>query len=151
MSVSAPMSQSKVGLHGLSGVVGNWSLSRRITHADGREDRFDGTCVFKRSGPRVIQDEVGVLETAEGRFEGTRRYVWAEAKGRLDVHFDDMRPFHSVPLGVARPEATHLCPPDRYEVRYDFTAWPDWTSIWHVEGPRKDYVMTNWFSPAGTK
>lgn len=109
---------------------------------------MQGTCTFTRSGPRLIQDERGFLETGEGRFEATRRYVWTEAQGRLDVHFDDMRPFHSIPLGVARPETTYLCPPDRYSVSYDFSRWPDWQSTWTVEGPRKSYVMTNRFSPA---
>ncbi len=130
-------------------LVGDWSLSRRIVHGDGREDRFEGRCVFSKSGPRLIQYESGVLETAEGRFEGTRRYVWTEGAGQLQVHFEDMRPFHSVPLGVQRPEATYLCPPDRYGVSYDFTRWPDWESVWQVEGPRKDYVMTNRFMPEG--
>ena len=96
----------------------------------------------------MIQEEAGVLETAQGRFEGTRRYVWSETKGRLDVYFEDMRPFHSVPLRVEAPQTTHLCPPDRYEVHYDFANWPEWQSVWYVEGPRKDYVMTNRFSPA---
>ena len=129
-------------------LAGRWRLSRRIVHSDGREDVLEGTCTFTRSGPRLIQDERGLLETGEGRFEATRRYVWSETNGRLDVHFDDVRPFHSIPLGVARPETTYLCPPDRYSVAYDFSRWPDWQSTWTVEGPRKRYVMTNRFSPA---
>ena len=138
------------GLSSLSRLIGDWTLARRIVHVDGREDRFEGRCAFKRSGPRVIQTEVGVLETDAGRFEASRRYVWTENDGRAEVYFDDMRPFHAIPLGVQRPDTIHLCPPDRYAVAYDFSAWPEWQSTWTVEGPRKSYVMTNRFAPAAS-
>ena len=128
-------------------LVGAWSLAREICHSDGRIDRFNGNCRFTRSGPRLLQDEDGWLETSEGRFQATRRYVWAEADGRLDVHFDDMRPFHSIPLGASHPETVHLCPPDRYQVTYDFSEWPRWTTTWTVEGPRKAYEMRSRFIP----
>ena len=144
----APEPADQPGLTSLSRLLGDWSLSRRITHADGQEDRLEGICRFERSGPRVHQTERGILETSAGRFEATRCYVWTENAGRIDVYFDDMRPFHSITLGVLRTETTHLCPPDRYAVAYDFSAWPLWQSTWTVEGPRKDYVMTNRFSPA---
>lgn len=128
--------------------AGTWTLTRRIAHGDGRTDRLSGTCTFMRSGPRLLQDETGVLETADGRFNATRRYVWGEAPGRLEIRFADMRPFHSFPLGVTRPETVHLCDPDRYHVAYDFGAWPVWRTVWTVEGPRKDYVMDSTFAPA---
>ena len=116
-------------------------MTRTIEHADGRVDRLTGRCRFTRSVPRLLQDEEGWLETAEGRFQASRRYVWGEKPGRLEVHFHDMRPFHSIPLGVAHPETVHLCRPDRYEVVYDFSNWPDWRTVWTVEGPRKSYRM----------
>ena len=47
------------------------------------------------------------------------------------------------PLADPSPRTVHLCAPDRYEVAYDFTAWPHWSATWTVEGPRKDYVMTS--------
>ena len=147
MGTSTLTSDGNAGPGSLWALVGVWSLEREIRHGDGRIDRFSGTCKFTRSGPQLLQDEAGWLETAEGRFQGARRYVWKEAKGRLDVHFDDMRPFHSIPLGVARPETVHLCPPDRYQVAYDFSAWPHWSSVWTVAGPRKDYVMRTVFCP----
>lgn len=145
MGTSTLTSDGSAGPTSLWSLVGVWSLEREIRHGDGRNDRFVGECKFTRSGPQLLHDETGWLETAEGRFQGARRYVWKEAKGRLDVHFADMRPFHSIPLGAARPETVHLCPPDRYQVAYDFSAWPVWSSVWTVEGPRKDYVMTSWF------
>jgi len=71
----------------------------------------------------------------------TRRYIWSSADGRLDVAFDDMRPFHSVPLGLGQHETVHLCDPDRYQVRYELAHFPDWVTHWRVEGPRKNYSM----------
>ena len=137
-----------VGPRSLWALAGNWMLWREIRHADGRVDRLEGACTFTRSGPRLLQDETGWLETAQGRFQATRRYVWAEAQGRLDVHFEDMRPFHTIPLGEDQPETVHLCPPDRYQVAYDFTDWPRWRTLWSVEGPRKSYEMESRFAPA---
>lgn len=136
------------GLASLAALEGRWRLARRILHADGREDRFDGQAVFRRSGPRLVHDEEGVLTPATGGapIRGTRRYVWSQRGDRLEIAFADMRPFHSIPLGVERPGTTYLCPPDRYEVVYDFSRLPDWESRWQVEGPRKAYRMTSRFS-----
>lgn len=137
------------GLTALADLAGRWRLERLITHSDGRADRFSGEAVFGWSGPRLIEDQSGALETAEGaKVTATRRYVWTAEPGRIEVLFGDMRPFHTIPLRVARPETTHLCPPDRYAVTYDFTQFPDWTATWKVEGPRKEYRMTCHYSPA---
>ena len=114
------------GPSSLFSFLGTWELSREICHADGRIDRLQGSCAFTRSGPHLLQDEWGLLETSAGQFRATRRYVWKEAEGQLNVFFQDMRPFHSVQLGVERPETIHLCAPDRYAVVYDFTRWPNW-------------------------
>ena len=77
--------------------------------------------------------------------KASRRYVWSEEDGRIDLAFDDMRPFHSLPLGVETYATTYLCPPDRYQVSYDFGNFPFWSTVWRVEGPRKDYEMTTEF------
>lgn len=135
------------GLTSIDMLVGDWRLERRIVHGDGHEDRMTGLCRFTHAGPHLVQDESGTLEMATGRFQAHRRYVWTEARGRLDVQFADMRPFHSVPLGAERAETVHLCAPDRYHVAYDFTGWPAWRTVWTVEGPRKDYVMTTDLTP----
>lgn len=127
---------------------GRWTLSRKIAHVTGQIDQLAGETVFARAGPRLIQDEMGTLETANGRFSATRRYVWAERAGRLEVSFSDMRPFHTIPLREVRPETVHLCDPDRYHVAYDFSDWPRWKTVWTVEGPRKSYVMESVLSPA---
>lgn len=135
------------GLTSLSALEGTWRLDRHIVHADGSEHRFEGVARFRRSGPRLIEDEEGVLLGIPGQpdLKATRRYIWIQEKNRIEVLFDDMRPFHTIPTGVAHPETTHLCPPDRYRVSYDFSDRLHWSSVWRVEGPRKSYVMTNEF------
>lgn len=136
------------GLGSLAALEGRWSMVREIVHEDGRRDGFDGTCVFHRSGKRLIQDEEGVLVPGGGgaAMKATRRYIWSAGAGRVDVAFGDMRPFHSVPVGVEVHETTYLCPPDRYQVSYDFRHFPDWVTVWSVEGPRKSYRMETRFS-----
>jgi hypothetical protein len=138
------------GLVSLASLEGRWRLARRIVNADGSEAVLEGETVFRRAGLRLIQEEEGWLRLPGGGapLRATRRYLWTGAKGWLEVSFADNRPFHTVPLGVARPETVHLCDPDRYAVAYDFTGWPEWRSVWRVEGPRKDYVMTSDYSPA---
>jgi hypothetical protein len=138
------------GLVSLAALEGRWRLARRIVNADGTEAALDGVTVFRRAGHRLIQEEDGWLSLPSGgaALRATRRYVWTAEKGRLEVFFEDNRPFHTVPLGVGRPETTYLCPPDRYAVAYDFAAFPDWRAVWRVEGPRKDYVMTSDYRPA---
>ncbi len=83
------------GLSSLWALEGAWHLDRTIRHETGDTDCFKGTCVFHRAGKRLLQDETGTLETGGAAFQATRRYVWAETNGRLDVYFDDMRPFVS--------------------------------------------------------
>lgn len=138
------------GLTSLWSLEGRWHLARRIAHASGGEDRFEGVSRFSRSGPNLVQVEEGTLSLAASGvpLKATRRYVWTSAEGRIEVCFDDMRPFHTIPLGSVTPETTYLCPPDRYRVSYDFSTPAAWRSVWQVEGPRKAYRMETVFTPA---
>ncbi len=128
-------------------LAGQWSLTRRIRHADGRENSFSGKAVFTRSDSRLIQEESGLLRIDDQSLEARQRLVWNQDGPLLRVHFADMRPFHEIPVGVVDPQAVHDCPPDRYHVAYDFALWPIWRSVWTVTGPRKDYVMNSTYAP----
>ena len=129
---------------------GDWRLERRIAQASGQGDgRLSGLARFLRSGSALIHEESGTLSIdgiAGPGVRAERRYLWRTEPGWIAIHFEDGRPFHGIPLGVLEPEATHLCSPDRYTVRYDFSRWPEWTTVWRVSGPRKDYVMTSRFA-----
>ncbi len=137
------------GLVSLEALEGRWRLSRVIRNADGSEAQLQGVTVFRREGDGLVQEEEGWLTLAgqAAPLRATRRYLWAEGGGGLEIRFEDGRPFHTVPLGVERPEAAHECVPDVYRVAYDFTDWPRWRAVWRVTGPRKDYVMTSDHAP----
>lgn len=101
-----------------------------------------GEAVLARSGLRLVYTETGrLLIPGQAPLTAMQRYVWQERAGWVAIRFSDGRPFHGFPLRAAQAEATHLCEPDRYLVRYDFSRWPEWSSEWHVTGPRKEYVM----------
>lgn len=142
-----------VGPASLWAFEGDWRLERRIEHACGQGDaRLDGMARFLRAGATLIQEETGTLwvDGAAGPgMQAMRRYLWRAGTGSIEVSFEDGRPFHGIPLGVVEPGASHHCSPDLYCVSYNFSRWPVWQSVWRVTGPRKDYVMTSRFAPAG--
>lgn len=133
---------------------GAWTITRRIAAAAGPDARFDGLAVFSDHAGGLRLTETGEMQLdGQGRFAATRRYDWrAGAKGWIDVFFDDGRYFHGFDPASTAPQAHHDCPPDIYDVRYDFTALqgiaPQWTAVWRVTGPRKDYVMTSTYNRA---
>ncbi len=129
----------------LAAFEGRWRLDRVIRQADGPEGRLKGHATFTRGGPgTLVCDEEGEMQLGTAPpLRATRRYLWRSGGGGIEVSFDDNRPFHGFTLGVAAPTAIHICPPDRYEVAYDFADWPIWRATWTVEGPRKAYVMTS--------
>ena len=131
------------GLLALADLEGRWTLNRQITHAGGEVNEFHGHATCTLDGDQLILDEEGVLSGLPGgaTLKASRRYIMSEEAGHIAVFFHDMRPFHAIPLGVARPEASHDCPPDTYEVSYDFSDLGAWRAIWSVSGPRKSYVM----------
>ena len=124
--------------------AGRWWIARQITHADGQTATFSGEAVFSPNDAGELDYvEEGVLEMPGGhKMRATRRYLWTDG---LVVFFDDGRPFHTVP--VSGGSATHLCPPDTYDVTYEFGAWPNWRATWDVSGPKKSYRMTSEYSP----
>jgi hypothetical protein len=136
----------------LEAFAGVWDVEREIddTRA-GRRGRFTGSATFTPDGAGLAYREAGLLRLPDlPAMRAERSYAWrAAADGIIEVRFPDGRFFHSFATGEPEPSAVHDCPPDRYEVRYDFTAWPCWRAEWRVRGPRKDYEMVSWFRPAG--
>ena len=128
----------------LGDFLGSWEVSRIIDDkAADRTGRFRGRAVIFRSGETAVYDEAGTLDPGTGTaFEATRRYLWTEAPSGILIQFEDGRDFHGIILGGAAAQARHDCAPDLYLVTYDFAGWPNWSSVWTVSGPRKNYVMT---------
>ncbi len=121
---------------------GAWRIDRRIEDARaGTIAHFDGTACFNADGAGLILDESGTLSLTEQRpILASRRYLWQAGPDGIAVHFADGRFFHDIGRGIA-PKARHDCPPDIYEVIYDFAMWPEWHATWRVRGPRKNYVI----------
>jgi len=133
----------------LSRFQGTWHLVREIEDfRSGKALPFDGTARFDATGPHtMLLSESGWLTTLQGgRVHAERSYVWRSGENRIDVFFDDGRPFHSFDPRQSDPSALHDCAPDRYEVTYQFADWPVWQMIWRVRGPRKDYRSVSRFS-----
>ncbi len=133
----------------LADLEGVWTLARVIEDARaGVTGRFEGQSVWQPDGAGLRQEETGLLHYGDGPpMQASRVYLWRQAGTGLEVLFEDGRPFHNLHANGA--EDRHLCPPDIYDVVYDFSAWPNWTQRWHVTGPRKDAIIFNQFSPAG--
>lgn len=125
----------------LAAFAGLWQAERTITDQHrGQVIRFEGTVDFHPGQGGLIWDEDGALMLpGQEPIRATRRYLWRDAGDEIAVFFEDGRPFHMITT-VAKPAAHHDCPPDTYDVSYDFTLWPVWTARWRVTGPRKDYV-----------
>jgi len=112
--------------------------------------RLTGEARIARSGVTLVYDETGTLHLPGQAtpLHATRRYLMARSGRELVVRFVDGRPFHRIDLTDATPTARHACDPDEYAVTYDFSNWPDWSTVWTVTGPRKDYTMTSQYRAA---
>lgn len=126
---------------GLSDFEGVWTLTRRIEdRLAGAEAALDGQASFSPAGDGLRYEEQGVLRHGDQPpLDARRSYFWREVEGRIEVLFDDGRPFHQIAADKLMPDDLHHCAPDMYHVSYDFSKWPKWRAIWRVQGPRKDY------------
>ena len=131
---------------GAADFEGVWTLERKIKDRKGAMNgTLAGQAVLAGDGAdRLIYREIGLLTLDSGaKLQAERRYRWEFATGRVQISFDDGRPFHDfMPQGQAAG-SDHPCGADHYSVLYDFTRWPQWQAVWTVTGPRKDYTSTS--------
>lgn len=126
---------------------GDWRIDRRVRHDAGGEAAFEGVARLEPDGEGLLWREVGRL-TMDGRsWEATRRLLWRPAPEGVAVLFEDGRPFHRIDLAQTRPTDAHPCGADLYRVAYDLTAWPEWSVVWRVDGPRHAYAMVSRHAP----
>lgn len=133
-------------MFGLNDLEGRWQLSRTIMDARaGLTGQFKGKATWMPDGHGLVQEEHGVLRYGDATpMQATRRYLWRADGDVLKVLFEDGRPFHDVP--IHGQEALHDCPPDTYRVCYTFDGSNQFSTRWHVKGPRKDAVLTTHFT-----
>lgn len=124
--------------------LGEWHMSRQIMDrfADQR-GTLSGTATLTAQGGQGLQyDEAGIFQLGQGApMQATRRYHWIFDETGVQVRFANGDPFHSFAPDSQSQGTDHPCGPDLYRVRYDFRGWPDWTAVWDVAGPAKDYTM----------
>ncbi len=126
---------------------GDWRLKRVIEDRLAGQGVFEGTARFEIDGTGLRYVEEGTLTLGSARrMHAERSYIWQLGPdGLIEVFFDDGRPFHRFDPAQSGAGDRHLCDPDIYDVVYDFDTWPNWSSTWTVQGPRKDYVMRTSF------
>lgn len=134
----------------LSDFHGTWRLTRQIEDlARGVPGILQGEARFEVAGPELLQTETGVLRYGDAPPMAAKRvYRWRRSEDRIEVCFEDGRPFHAF-VPDTEPVAQHFCSPDTYTVRYQFGTWPVWSSAWRVTGPRKDLIILSRFERAG--
>ncbi|GKY87783.1 DUF6314 family protein [Sinisalibacter aestuarii] len=134
----------------LADFEGRWRIARRIEDAwMGTTGLYEGVARFSPDGEGLLYSEVGELKLPqEAPMTARRKFLWrAEEDGGICVLYDDGRPFHKIAAAARVAQDWHDCPPDTYDVTYNFTHWPRWRMIWKVRGPRKDYVSISDFAP----
>jgi hypothetical protein len=145
---------------GLADFTGIWRIERDIENAIGPDAQFSGQAHFTAlpapqlgqlnpQAPCLKLRETGEMTFADQptSFAATRHYYWQEgpqnaaAQKTIHVYYDDGRFFHHFDPQDLRATAHHDCPPDVYDVTYDFAHWPNWQAIWQVSGPKKSYCL----------
>lgn len=134
---------------GVDGFAGAWRLERRIDdRRAGQAGWMYGTVRLIPDGPDALRYvETGVLRLGDGPpMPADRVNLWRFSEARVEVLFEDGRPFHSFVPEDCAPGTDHPCGADFYQVVYDLTLWPRWSTRWTVTGPRKDYAMESRYS-----
>ncbi len=140
----------KTATHPRDRFQGKWTLFRHIFDLDSQWlGKFEGLAELSPDGDGLEYYEEGHLQFGGlHAIKATRRYFWAfPSPERVEVSFEDGKPFHFFLPDAARSEDTHFCDPDTYDATYDFTNWPIWRVEWRVEGPKKDYRMVSVYAP----
>jgi len=134
----------------LADFAGCWRIARQIEdRRAARSGTLQGSATFQPDAQGLIYAEQGTLHfPGQPALSARQSYLWRATGAGIAVFFADGRRFHDISLTGATHSTRHLCPPDTYDVTYDFSGWPDWSSVWTVTGPRKDYRMQTQFTPA---
>jgi hypothetical protein len=132
----------------LADFEGRWRIARRIEDFwMGTTGLFEGLARFVPDGVGLAYSEVGELKLPqEVPMTARRGYLWRRERDHICVLYEDGRPFHRIEAGAQVTQDWHDCPPDTYDVTYNFSNWPEWRMIWKVQGPRKDYVSISDFT-----
>tara|TARA_B100001093_G_scaffold217192_1_gene208414 strand:+ start:794 stop:1240 length:447 start_codon:yes stop_codon:yes gene_type:complete len=128
--------------------LGYWTLDRHIDDfLFGQTGQFTGQATLVASDTEWHYFESGILTLQnQTPLKSEQRYMWSPTPNGFDIHFENGRFFHSFDLPEnsrinSSATAYHWCDPDDYNVQYNLHNFPDWSSIWQVEGPKKSYKL----------
>ncbi len=131
------------------GLLGHWRARRHIEDRRARHTAYlAGVAVFSTDHDGLVCRENGRLFLPGGQsLEARRTYLWRFPEpGRIDVLFEDGRPFHSFDPGAPEREVVHPCGEDLYRGCYGVEGLQAWSSRWEVVGPRKNQVLNTRFA-----
>ena len=120
-------------------LIGEWRLERTILdHRDRLTGSFSGTASFEPEEEGLRCWEAGRMTLGHYSGSAGRDTLYRFPAAHLArVLFPDRRPFHDLDLRTGCWAATHLCPPDRYDGRFEVFGDDHWRSTWEIRGPRK--------------
>ena len=121
---------------------GKWTFKRQI------DDRHSNT-KMSATGTLTVDN---TLWAEQGDLNGTKftqNYgLVFNDKGGITVNFPDGRLFYTLKNLEENQTIDHLCGNDHYQGAYTYQTQTQFTLIWHVKGPKKDYTMTTEYSRA---
>jgi len=125
-------------------LIGNWRARREIEdRRAGTRAYFTGVAVFAPTEAGCTYRETGRLHLPDGSaMEARRCYLWRfYTDGRVEILFEDGRPFHVLDPSDPGRLLVHPCGQDCYEGRYTVEGPHAWVTTWRVTGPAKDLVL----------
>ncbi|PST20829.1 hypothetical protein C7U61_05845 [Rhizobium sp. JAB6] len=124
------------GIGRLNLFLGTWDVKRRII------DRFNRSLVTFEGQAFVTPvqfEEHGDTQSDHVTLRSSRTYRLDEADDDLVVRFANFSEFIRIGDGASQ-RVIHLCGSDLYRGRLFFRSLDAWAEMWHVRGPRKNYL-----------
>ncbi|MGV1790796.1 DUF6314 family protein [Rhizobium sp. A37_96] len=124
------------GIDRLKLFLGTWEVKRRII------DRFNRSLVTFEGQAFVTPvqfEEHGDTRSDDTTLRSSRTYRLDEVDDSLVVRFPNLSEF--IRIGEdASQRVIHHCGQDLYRGRLFFRGVDAWAEMWHVRGPRKNYL-----------
>lgn len=118
---------------------GDWQLVRIIENVtEGVIGEVWGQARFMPDGEGLACSESGVLRFGGHDFHTGRRSLWRFEDERIEVLYQDGRPFHD--FLTRDPIALQISGDARYRISYEFDRGT-WLARWEMTGPSETYRM----------
>jgi len=119
---------------------GPWQMVRIIENVrEGVIGEVWGQAEFVKDGKGLTCHETGVLRFQGHDYHTGRTSLWRFEGERIEVRYEDGRPFHD--FLTRQPLALAIEADAEYRIAYEFDEGT-WTSTWEMTGPGQRYMMT---------